>query len=79
MQDFDPSIRFDIRYATSNNFLKKPLHPRAAAFLRRPAAEALKQVQGELAIRGMGLLNDYGGWRTFDLLNLSFEQLEADR
>src|ERR1041385_3392635 len=37
----DPSIRLDIRYASSNNFLHRPVYAQARAFLQRPAAEAL--------------------------------------
>ena len=37
----DPTIRLDIRYATTNNFLGVPFYTSARAFLQRPAAEAL--------------------------------------
>lgn len=48
-------IPLDIRYATANNFMKKPLYPVAKAFLRAPAADALKAVQLELNARGLGI------------------------
>jgi D-alanyl-D-alanine dipeptidase len=48
-------IPLDIRYATSANFMKKPLYPVAKAFLRAPAADALVAVQRELAPRGLGI------------------------
>jgi D-alanyl-D-alanine dipeptidase len=51
-----PGLRLDIRYATANNLLGEPLYPMAAALLRRPAAEALAQVQAALAPHGAGLL-----------------------
>jgi len=38
----DPTIRFDIRYATADNFVGFPLYQRAEAYLQRPAAEALE-------------------------------------
>src|SRR5580765_7456714 len=37
----DPTIQLDIRYATTNNFLHRPVYAQARAFLQRPAAEAL--------------------------------------
>src|SRR5271154_2126927 len=37
----DPTIKLDVRYATTNNFLGTPLYTQARAFLQRPAAEAL--------------------------------------
>jgi D-alanyl-D-alanine dipeptidase len=52
----DPTIKFDIRYATSNNFIGFPLYERSAAYLQRPAAEALGRVQRALAAKGYGLL-----------------------
>ena len=52
----DPSIKLDIRYASSNNFLGFPLYERAAAYLQRPAAEALGRVERSLVSKGYGLL-----------------------
>ncbi len=52
----DPGIKFDIRYASSNNFIGFPLYERSAAFLQRPAAEALGRVERALAVKGYGLL-----------------------
>ena len=51
-----PDLCLDIRYATTDNLLGEPLYPLSAAFLRRPAAEALAQVQAALAPHGAGLL-----------------------
>jgi zinc D-Ala-D-Ala dipeptidase len=52
----DSSLRFDIRYATSNNFMGFPLYERARAYLQRPAAEALRRVALGLQSQGYGLL-----------------------
>ena len=52
----DPTIKLDIRYATTNNFLSTPVYTRAAAYLQRPAAEALVRVHRALASQGYGLL-----------------------
>jgi D-alanyl-D-alanine dipeptidase len=52
----DPRIKLDIRYAGSNNFMGIPLYERAAAYLQRPAAEALGRAQAALAAQGYGLL-----------------------
>lgn len=52
----DPTIRLDIRYATTSNFLGTPLYSEARAFMQRPAAEALVRVQQSLALKGYGLL-----------------------
>jgi CubicO group peptidase (beta-lactamase class C family)/D-alanyl-D-alanine dipeptidase len=52
----DPTIRLDIRYAGTNNFLGTPVYESSAAFLQRPAAEALGRVNQALRKRGFGLL-----------------------
>lgn len=56
LSTLDPGIRFDIRYAGSNNFMGLPLYERSAAYLQRPAAEALGRVQKVVAAKGYGLL-----------------------
>ena len=48
-------IPLDIRYATPNNFMKRQLYPVAKAYLRAPAAQALANVQRDLAARGLGI------------------------
>lgn len=52
----DPAIRLDIRYATSNNFMGFPLYEKAAAYMQRPAAEALGRALAGLKADGLGLL-----------------------
>ena len=64
LSKLDPSIRLDIRYATSRNFLGTPLYSSARAFLQRPAAEALVRVHQRLKPLGYGLLvhDGYRPW-----------------
>ncbi len=52
----DPTIKLDIRYATTRNFLGTPVYRQARAFLQRPAAEAVVRAQRALARQGYGLL-----------------------
>lgn len=52
----DPSIRLDIRYATSQNFLSTPMYSQARAFLQRPAAEALARANQKLHAEGYGVV-----------------------
>jgi len=49
-------LKFDIRYATNNNFLGAPFYTSAKAYLQRPAAEALAKVHAKLKPQGYGLL-----------------------
>ena len=51
-----PGIKLDIRYAGANNFMGIPLYETPAAYLQRPAAEALARIHRALAAKGYGLL-----------------------
>jgi len=52
----DASIRLDIRYASTDNFMGTAMYSQARAFLQRPAAEALVRAHRALAREGYGLL-----------------------
>jgi D-alanyl-D-alanine dipeptidase len=60
----DPTIKLDIRYATTNDFLGTPVYTQARAFLQRPAAEALVRAHQELKAQGYGLIihDGYRPW-----------------
>jgi D-alanyl-D-alanine dipeptidase len=64
LMKLDPTIKLDIRYATKNNFLGKPVYKQARAFLQRPAAEALVRVNQSLRKQGFGLVvfDGYRPW-----------------
>ena len=52
----DPTLRLDLRYATSENFTGAPVYPAARCWLRRDVAERLLRVQQRLRQEGLGLL-----------------------
>ena len=52
----DPTIKLEIRYASTNNFLGSVFYSEPRAFLQRPAAEALLRAHRKLRERGYGLL-----------------------
>lgn len=52
----DPTIKLDIRYATTNNFLSTIFYSLPRAFMQRPAAEALVRAHRKLKKLGYGLL-----------------------
>ncbi|ABF41746.1 peptidase M15D, vanX D-ala-D-ala dipeptidase [Candidatus Koribacter versatilis Ellin345] len=60
----DPTIKLDIHYASSNNFLGTPLYEEARAFMERPAAEAVVRANKKLHEQGLGLLifDSYRPW-----------------
>ena len=60
----DSSIKLDIRYATTNNFMHRKMYTQARAFLQRQAAKALIRANARLHTRGYGLvvLDAYRPW-----------------
>ena len=56
LRSLDSSIHYDIRYATSNNFMGTPFYTSAHAFMQRPAAEAVSRASAELRKLGYGLI-----------------------
>jgi D-alanyl-D-alanine dipeptidase len=56
LRKLDPTIKLEIRYATTNNFLGTVFYSEARAFMQRPAAEALVRVNQKLRKMGYGLL-----------------------
>jgi len=56
LSTLDKTIKFDIRYATTNNFVGEKFYSLAKAFLQRPAAEALVRAHRWLKRYGYGLL-----------------------
>ncbi|MDO7853632.1 M15 family metallopeptidase [Hymenobacter convexus] len=78
LQKLDPTIRLDIRYATAQNFMGRVLYPQARAFLQRPAAEALAQVNAELRPLGYGLLV-FDGYRPWRITKQMWDHTPADK
>jgi len=74
----DPAIKLDIRYATSNNFVGKPVYQEARAFLQRPAAEALLRALQKLKAQGYGLLI-FDGYRPWAITKLFWDITPADK
>jgi D-alanyl-D-alanine dipeptidase len=66
----DSSIHLDMKYATSNNFMGRAVYKDAKAFLQRPAAIALVNVNKELKSLGYGLriFDAYRPWSVTKLM-----------
>ncbi len=50
-----PDIRLEMRYATTNNFLKQAVYSKARCLLRDPVARSLQRAQADLKTKGYGL------------------------
>ncbi|MEO6584639.1 MAG: M15 family metallopeptidase [Ferruginibacter sp.] len=68
----DSTIQLDIRYATLNNFIKKPVYKEARAFLQRPAAEQLVLANTDLKKLGYRLLV-FDGYRPWSVTKLFWD------
>lgn len=68
----DPTITLDIRYAGTNNFVKRPVYKDARAFLQRPAAQALVAAHRELGASGYGL-QIHDGYRPWAVTKLFWD------
>ncbi len=56
LRSLDPTIKYDIRYATTNNFMNAVFYSQPKAFLQRPAAQAVVRAHRKLNTMGYGLL-----------------------
>ena len=74
----DPSLKLDVRYAGSDNFLRAPVYPEARVFLQRPAAEALVRVNRALQAQGYGLLL-FDGYRPWYVTWIFWEATPAEK
>jgi D-alanyl-D-alanine dipeptidase len=72
------TIKLDIRYATPNNFVGRPVYTEARAFLQRPAAEALVRAHKALRKRGLGLVI-FDGYRPWTVTKLFWEVTPEDK
>ncbi|MFL5491214.1 MAG: M15 family metallopeptidase, partial [Gemmatimonadales bacterium] len=64
LRSLDSTIAYDIRYATSNNFMGAPFYTSGHAYMQRPAAEAVVRAARRLQPLGYGLLvhDSYRPW-----------------
>jgi len=68
----NPNIRLDLRYATTNNFLKRKLYTVAKCALRVSVAQKLALVQTDLEKIGLGL-KVYDCYRPFSVTKQMWE------
>ncbi|MFQ5702902.1 MAG: serine hydrolase [Gemmatimonadales bacterium] len=56
LTSLDSTIKLDVRYATTNNFMSTVFYEEPRAFMQRPAAQALVRTNGALRSYALGLL-----------------------
>lgn len=72
-----PNLHYDIRYATTNNFMGAVFYDEPLAFLQRPAAEALARVHADLAADSLGLII-YDGYRPWYVTKMFWDATPDD-
>ena len=72
LAQLDPTIHLDIRYATTNNFLHRPVYSQARAFLQRPAAEAQVRAHRALRAKGYGIVV-FDGYRPWSVTKIFWD------
>lgn len=78
LAEFDPRLRLDIRYATTNNFMGIVMYPEARALLQRSAAEALLRAHDRLIEQGYGLIV-LDAYRPWSVTRMMWDRFPADR
>ncbi len=75
-----PNIKYDLRYATTNNFTGVRLYPSntQTTYLRKAPAEALARVAKELSEKGMGILV-WDAFRPFHVTVRFWELIKDER
>ena len=73
-----PDIVYDLRYATTNNFMHRRMYSGNIrhTFLRKPAAEALAKVEQDLKSKGFGI-KIFDGYRPYSV-TVKFWELVKD-
>lgn len=74
----DSSIKLDIRYARTDNFVGKKVYPEARAFLQRPAAESVLRVHRHLKKTGLGLVI-FDGYRPWAVTKIFWDVTPEDK
>ncbi|HLM61937.1 MAG TPA: M15 family metallopeptidase, partial [Pyrinomonadaceae bacterium] len=74
----DKTLKLDIRYARTDNFVGKVVYTEARAFMQRPAAEALIRVHRKLKNQKLGLVI-FDGYRPWSVTKLFWEVTPEDK
>lgn len=75
-----PDLEYDLRYATTNNFMHRLMYPEKTVFtfLRLPVAMALQKVQEELKQKGLGL-KIFDAYRPYSVTVKFWELVKDER
>ena len=75
---FDPSIKLDIKYATKNNFLGKPVYKEAKAFLQEEVVHELVKINKEFKKNDYGIII-FDGYRPWSVTKIFWDETPIDK
>ena len=78
LRKLDPTIKLDVRYATSNNLFGTVFYSQPRAFMQRAPAEALVRVNRKLKPLGYGLLV-HDGYRPWYVTKVFWDATPQDK
>jgi D-alanyl-D-alanine dipeptidase len=79
LKEISPTIQYDLRYATTNNFMHQKLYKTGnQTFLRLPAAKALAKIQQELNEKNLSL-KIWDAYRPYNITKKMWELIKDDR
>jgi D-alanyl-D-alanine dipeptidase len=74
----DKTIKLDIRYARTDNFVGRIVYPEPRAFLQKPAANALLRVHKKLNKQNLSIVV-FDGYRPWSVTKLFWEVTPEDK
>ena len=78
IQKSDPSIKLDIRYATKNNFLGRPVYKLAKAYLQKEVAEDLIKANKEFKKYNYAIIV-FDGYRPHSVTKLFWDETSEEK
>lgn len=77
LTSLDEDISIDIKYATSENFLGRPVYDRACAFLQESAASSLLAAHRDLKNYGFGVVV-FDGYRPWSVTKVFWDSVKPE-
>ena len=74
----DPTVKLDVRYATSDNFMGTAVYESPRVFLQRPVAEALLEAHHLLMKKGYGVVL-FDGYRPWYVTKIFWDATPEDK
>ncbi len=74
----DSSLKLDVRYATKDNFLGRPVYKQPKIFLQKQVAESLVQINKELKKDGYGLII-FDGYRPWSVTKIFWDETPIEK